>query len=283
MNQLRTWLLMSALMALLVFVGGLIGGRGGMILFFAFGLIVNAASYWFSDKIAVKMTRSREVSEDEAPELYAMVRKLTASAQIPMPKIFITPSEQPNAFATGRSPSKAVVAVTEGILRILSKEELEGVLAHEIAHVKNRDILIGSVAAAIAGAIMMISSIARWGLMFGGFGGSDEEDNGGGIIGLLIAVIIAPIAAMLVQMAISRSREFQADQSGANIAGNPSPLASALLKLESASQRVPMEVSPAAAHMFIVNPLSGRSLAGLFSTHPSTEQRVERLKQMTPY
>lgn len=272
---------MTALMVLLIFVGGLVGGRSGIMVFFVFGLVINAASYWFSDRIAIMMTRSKEVTEDQAPELFAIVRKLTASAQLPMPRIFITPSQQPNAFATGRNPSNAVVAVTEGILSILSKDELEGVLAHELAHVKNRDILIGSIAATVAGAIMMISSIARWGLIFGGMGGRDNDDNGGAI-GLLIAIIVAPIAAMLVQMAISRSREFQADASGASIVGNSRPLADALLKLESASKKVPMQISPAAAHMFIVNPLSGRSLAGLFSTHPSTEQRVNRLRKMMP-
>jgi len=270
---------MAALTMILVFVGGLIGGQSGMILFFMFGLIMNAVSYWFSDKIAIKMTRSKEISENEAPELYAIVRKLTTNANLPMPKIFKTPSEQPNAFATGRNPSKAVVAVTDGLLKILSKDELEGVLAHEIAHIGNRDILIGSVAAAIAGAVMMISSIARWGMMFGGFGRDDDE--GGGGLGFLIAAIVAPIAAMLVQMAISRSREFQADAAGARIAGNSNPLADALLKLENSSKRVPMAVSPAAAHMFIVNPLSGRRLAGLFSTHPSTEQRVARLRDLS--
>jgi heat shock protein HtpX len=263
---------------LLVFAGKAIGGNMGMSVMLMFSLVMNFSGYWWSDKIAIKMTGARPMSEQEAPQIYEMVRNLSEKADLPAPRIYVTPSAQPNAFATGRNPQHAVVAVTEGIMRLLSREELEGVLAHELAHVKNNDILIGSVAAMMAGTISVIANIAQWGLMFG-FGG-DDEDNPLGIIGVLITVIVMPFAALLVQMAISRSREFGADASGAHIAGRPDGLANALLKLERGSQAIPMNVNPAAAHMFIVSPLSGRSLAGLFSTHPPIEERVARLRQM---
>lgn len=277
MNNFRTWLLMGALTAMLVLIGGMVGGRGGMILFFGIALIMNFVSYYYSDKIAVRMTKSKELSRDEAPELFDMVSSLSTRAGIPMPRVFLTPSSQPNAFATGRNYQKAVVAVTQGLMDLMNRSELEGVIAHELAHIKNRDILIGSIAASIAGAVMIIADMARFSAMF--FGGRDNEDNGG-IIGILAISIMAPIAAMIVQMAISRSREYQADRSGAEIAGNPMGLANALLKLEGASKRAPMDISPAAAHMFIVNPLSGRALAGLFSTHPAVDSRVQKLYEL---
>jgi heat shock protein HtpX len=282
MNNLKAWLLMGSLSVLLVLFGNAVGGSSGAMLFFVISLGINLFSYYFSDSIAIKMTRSRPVSENEAPELYDIVGRLSAQAGLPMPRIFITPSEQPNAFATGRNPAHAAVAVTEGIMRILSRSELEGVLAHELAHVKNRDVLLGTIAASIAGAITMVAHMLQWSMMFGGLGGSD--DDGGGIIGLagsLLMIILAPIAAMLIQMAISRTREFEADADGARIAGRPDGLAGALLKMERAAQKIPMQVNPAASHLFIVNPLSGQSMARLFSTHPPIEERVRRLEELT--
>lgn len=281
MNTLRVWILMGVLTVLLVLIGGAIGGRSGAMLFFIISLCMNFFSFFFSDSIAIKMTGSYPVSEKEAPELYAIVGRLSQRAGIPMPRIFVTPSDQPNAFATGRGPSHAAVAVTEGITRLLSRSELEGVLAHEIAHVKNRDVLIGTIAASLAGAITMIANMLQWGMMFGGLRGDDEE--GGGIPGLiasLVMIIVAPIAAMLVQMAISRSREFEADATGARIAGYPDGLANALLKLERGARQIPMQVNPATSHLFIVNPLSGEAVARLFSTHPPIEERVQRLQKM---
>lgn len=278
MNNFRTWLLLGALTMLLVLIGGVIGGRSGMMLFFVFALIINMVSYYYSDKIAITMTRSKPVSESEAPELYQSIRSLSSNAGIPMPRIYLTPSNQPNAFATGRNPNNAVVAVTQGLLNIMNRPELDGVLAHEIAHVKNRDILIGSIAASIAGAIMMLANMARYSMLF--FGGRDDRNNAGGAVALIVVSILAPIAALIVQMAISRSREYQADASGAQIAGNPMGLANALIKLDQGVKRIPMEVSPATAHMFIMNPLSGRSLLNLFSTHPSVESRVKKLHEL---
>jgi heat shock protein HtpX len=247
-------------------------------LFFLISLGMNFFSYFYSDKVAISMTRSQPVSEEEVPELYAIVRRLTQRAGLPMPRIYITPSPQPNAFATGRNPAHAAVAVTEGILQILNKSELEGVLAHELAHVKNRDILVGTVAATFAGAISMLANVVQWGAMFGM--GRDDEEGGGNLIGALLLAIIAPIAAMIVQMAISRSREYMADEYGARFAGNTGGLSYALLKLENAAHRIPMQVNPAASHMFIVNPLSGASMARLFSTHPPIEDRVKRLSEL---
>lgn len=281
-NNMKTALLLGSLAGLMVFLGNLIGGRSGAM----FGLILaagmNLGSYWFSDRIALKMSRARPVGRAEAPELYASVARLTERAGLPMPSLHLIPSKQPNAFATGRNPSHAAVAVTEGILEILSPDELEGVLAHELAHVRNRDILIASVAATIAGAISFVATMARWGAMFGG--GGDDDESPGGIIGLLAASIVAPIAAIIMQMAVSRSREFAADALGAEIAGKPQGLASALRKLEVMSQRVPMAVNPSAAPMFIVNPLRGAWAQGasrMFSTHPPTEERIQRLNQMS--
>lgn len=279
MNTLKTGILMVGLSALLVLAGGAIGGQQGAIVFFVISLGMNFFSYYYSDKIVIRMARAQEISEQEAPELYSIIRKLSGRAGIPMPKLYATPAEQPNAFATGRSPQHAAVAVTKGLLRILDHDEIEGVLAHELAHIKNRDILIGTIAASMAGAISMIANIAQWGLIFGGFRGDDDE-GGGGFIGSLLVMLIAPIAAMIIQMAVSRSREYLADETGARMAGQTSGLSRALLKLERGAQQLPMEVSPAAAHMFIVQPLAGSSLSRLFSTHPAIADRVEKLQAL---
>ncbi len=277
MKSFRIWLLMGILSVILVLIGGAVGGRSGAGLFFLISLGMNFFSYYFSDKIAIRMTGSRPVSEGEAPELYSVVQRLTGRAGLPMPRLYVTPSAQPNAFATGRNPEHAAVAVTEGLLRILNRSELEGVLAHELAHIKNRDVLVGTIAAAFAGAITMIANIIQWGAILGM---GRDDDEGGSVIGSLFLAITAPIAAMLIQMAISRSREFQADDTGARIAGNTGGLANALVKLENAAQRVPMQVNPAASHLFIVNPLSGASIAKLFSTHPPISERVKRLGEI---
>ena len=277
MNWIKTFLLMTALTALAVWVGKMIAGEQGMIMAFGIAVVMNFGSYWFSDKIVLKMYGAQELDESQAPKLYNIVRELTQNAGLPMPKIYMIPSPQPNAFATGRNPSHAAVAVTEGIMRILSDDELKGVLAHELAHVKNRDILIGTIAATIAGAIMMLR---YFGYFFGGR--SDEEGNSSGI-GMLIAFIVAPIAALLIQMAISRSREYGADASGAEISHDPHALASALQKLERGAEAIPMDANPATAHMFIVNPFSAQGLMNLFSTHPPIPERVARLERMTPY
>lgn len=269
----KTLLLMTVLTVGLVFLGGWFGGQGGMVIALVFAALLNFGSYFFSDKIVLKMYRAREVGLEEAPVLYRVVEQLTRRAGLPMPRVAIIPSAQPNAFATGRSPKHAVVAATEGILRILDEDELEGVMAHELAHVKNRDILISSIAATLAGAIMVLS---RFGLFFGG---GRDRGPGGGALAILV-VILAPIAAMIVQAAISRSREFAADQGGAEISQKPRALASALMKLEAAAKQVPLEGNPATAHLFIVHPFRGRGLVNLFSTHPPMEERVERLLSM---
>lgn len=248
-----------------------------MVMAFAFAVLMNAGAYWFSDKIVLKMYRAQEVSEAEAPELHAMIHRLTTAASVPMPKVYILPSESPNAFATGRNPEHAAVAVTRGIMKILAPDELEGVLAHEMAHVKNRDILIGTVAATLAGAIMMLARFAQFAAIFGG---GRDRDEGGGALGLLAMAIIAPIGAMLVQMAVSRSREYQADATGARFCGRPDSLARALEKISGTSRRIPLESTPATAHMFIMSPLSGKGMMSLFSTHPPVEKRVERLRTM---
>jgi len=265
---------------LLVFVGAAIGGRSGMIFAFAMATLMNFGSYWFSDKIVLRMYRAQPVSEAEAPELYSIVRTLVQKAGMPMPKVYIIPEETPNAFATGRNPEHAVVAVTQGIMRLLSREELSGVISHELAHIRHRDMLTGTIVATIAGAISMLAQMAQWALLFGG-GSRRDDDEGGNPIAALIMMIVAPIAAMLVQMAISRTREYDADAGGAKIAGNPSGLANALLKLEKGNQAIPMEdAKPATAHMFIVNPLHGGGLMNLFSTHPPIAERVKRLNEM---
>ncbi len=252
------------------------GGTGGMVIALILAAGMNFFSYWFSDKIVLRMYKAQEATPDEAPQVYESVKKLAVRAGLPMPKIYIIPEESPNAFATGRNPEHAVVAVTEGLLKLMSREEVEGVLAHELAHIKNRDILIGSIAATLAGAIMVLANMARWAAIFGG-SRRDDEDGGGGIIGLVVMSIMAPIAAMLIQMAISRSREYIADATGAGFAGNPKGLSSALAKLGAYSGRLPMDANPSTAHMFIVNPLSGKSLMSLFSTHPPLEDRIIRL------
>jgi heat shock protein HtpX len=242
---------------------------------------MNLGSYWFSDKIVLGMYRAQEISPQENPGIHQIMAELAQNAGIPKPRVYLIEDDSPNAFATGRNPQHAVVAVTTGVMRILSREELRGVLAHELGHVKNRDILIGSIAATMAGAIMMIANMARFAAIFGGSRGNDEKGGGGGIIGMLVLTIVAPLAAMLIQMAISRSREYLADASGAQFSHNPLSLASALDKLQRASQQIPMaDAKPATAHMFIVNPLSGRSLMNLFSTHPPIEERIARLRGM---
>ncbi len=278
-NTLKTFIFMAGLTALLVAIGNLIGGQTGMFVAFAFAIAMNFGSYWFSDKIVLRMYHAQEVSESESPELYSMVRNLATRARLPMPKVYIIPGEQPNAFATGRDPEHAAVAVTDGIMHLLSRDELAGVIGHELAHIKNRDILIGTVAATIAGAISMIANIAQWSMLFGG-GRSDDEEGGQNPIAMLAMIIIAPIAAMLIQMAISRSREYIADEDGARIAGNLRYLSGALRKLHNASQQIPLEASPATAHMFIVSPLSGGGILSLFSTHPPMEKRIARLESL---
>lgn len=276
-NQLKTLVFMSVLTALVVIAGSALGGRTGMMLAFGLALVMNGISYWYSDKIVIRMTKSQPLERRDNPELYDMVESLAGQAGIPMPKLYLTPSPQPNAFATGRNPNHAAVAVTEGLTRLLNREELAGVIAHELAHIKNRDILVGTVAAVMAGVITMLADMAQWALIFGG-GGSDDEEGSG--LAALPMIILAPIAAMLVQMAISRSREYLADATGANIAGNSNGLAQALLKLEQGTRMVPANVNPATSHMYIVNPLSGRRVISLFSTHPPIPERVKRLRNM---
>jgi len=278
-NMLKTTLFLALLTGLFIAVGGLVGGRNGMIMAFVLALVMNFVSYWFSDKIVLKMYGAQPVEENQLPVVQRIVRNLATRAGIPMPKLYVIPSDSPNAFATGRSPQHAAVAVTEGILRIMNESELEGVLAHELSHVLNRDMLISTVAATVAGAISMIASIARWGLMFGG-GSRDDEGRSANPIAVLLTVILAPIAAMLIQMAVSRSREYQADASGAQMAGQPWGLAKALEKLEVASKVAPMDATPATAHLFIVNPLTGGGWTTLFSTHPPIAERVARLRAM---
>jgi heat shock protein HtpX len=273
-NGLKTALLLGGLSALLLALGEVLGGANGLVLAFVFAALMNLGSYWFSDKIVLRMYRATEVGPGH--QLYSMVQRLVARADLPMPKVYIIPDPSPNAFATGRNPSHAAVAATEGILRVLSESELEGVIAHELAHVKNRDILISSVAATIAAAIMMIARMAQFGAMFGGHGGRDDR-GGTNPIALLATMLLAPLAAMLIQMAISRSREFAADAGGAAIAGNPYGLAEALRKIDAVSKRVPLDANPATAHMFIVKPFSGGGLSSLFSSHPPTEARIAAL------
>ncbi len=282
MNTLKTGLLLGALTGLLMLIGGWFGGQKGVVIAFLFAMAMNFGSYWFSDKIVLRMYHAQPVSESEAPELYAMVKDLALRASMPMPRVYIIPEETPNAFATGRNEQHAVVAVTEGLLRILSRDELEGVLSHEMTHIRNRDILIGSIAATLAGAIVMLANMAQWTAMFGGGGHDDDDGGGSNIFGLIFMAMLAPIAATLIQMAISRSREFLADEGGAKISGKPYGLAGALEKLSQASRAIPMNANPSTAHMFIVNPLTGRSLMNLFSTHPPIEERIARLRSMRP-
>lgn len=280
MNRLKTTFLLSLLTVLMVLMGSAIGGKAGMIFAFFLAAAMNFFSYWFSDKIVLAVYRAREIGEQDDPAFYGMVRRLALQAGLPMPRVYIIPSESPNAFATGRNPSHAAVAATEGVLRILTTEELEGVMAHELAHVQNRDILIGTIAATFAGAISMLGSMLQWGALLGA-GRNDDEEGSGGFVGPLVMAIIAPIAAMLIQMAVSRSREYLADETGARICGRPLALANALRKLHVASHMIPMqEARPASAHMFIVSPLTGGSLLKLFSIHPPMEERIARLEGM---
>lgn len=281
MNTLKTTLLLGALTGLFMFIGNLLGGTSGMVLGFAIAVVMNLGSYWFSDTIALKMAGAREVSVEEAPGLHRLVDELAREAGLPKPRVALVESDAPNAFATGRSPSRGLVAVTTGIMQILDRRELAAVIAHELGHIKNRDVLVSTIAATFAGAITMIANIAQWSLIFGGLGGSDDEEEGGGIgdlVGGLLMIFLAPIAATIIQLAISRAREFGADRTGAHVSGDPEALASALVKLEASSRRIPLPVNPAAAHLFTVKPLTGASLASLFSTHPSTEARVARLR-----
>ncbi len=278
-NTLKTTLLLGLLTGIILWFGEFLGGSQGLVVAFVFAALMNFGSYWFSDKIVLAMYGARPVTMNEAPDLYRVVHNLATRAGMPMPKLYVIPTDAANAFATGRSPEHAAVAVTEGIMRLMSWDELEAVLAHELSHVRNRDILISSIAATLAGVIMMLANMVRWAAIFGGFS-RDEREEGGGLIGLLLMSILAPLAAMLIQLAISRSREYQADASGAQLLHSGEPLARALEKLDNSSQRIPMDASPQTAHLFIVNPLSGRSLANLFSTHPPIEERIRRLRSM---
>ncbi len=275
-NTFKTAFLLTALTLLLMFFGRYFGGENGMLLALVFAAVMNFVSYFFSDKISLAMYRAQPVTREELPRAYAAVERLAPKMGIPMPKIYVIPTESPNAFATGRNPKHASVAVTHGILGLLNDEELEGVLAHELGHVNNRDILISSVAATIAGAITMLASMGRFAMIFGGMGGDRDERRGGGLAGLLM-LIVAPIAASLIQLAVSRSREYQADATGAHFTGNPYALASALQKLDAYSRRVPMVASPSTAHLFIIQPLLGMNFGSLFSTHPPIAKRIERL------
>jgi heat shock protein HtpX len=277
MNTVKTVGLMTFMVVLFVAVGGALGGRSGMVMALLFATVMNVGMYWFSDKLVLRMYRAQPVTEAEAPELHSIVRTLVQKAGLPMPKVYIIPEETPNAFATGRDPEHAVVAVTRGIMRLLDREELAGVIGHELAHVKHRDMLTGTIVATIAGAISMLAQMAQWAMIFGGGRGDDDESP----LAAIAMMIVAPVAAMLVQMAVSRTREFEADKGGAAIAGSPLGLAGALLKLEQGSKLVPMtDPRPATAHMFIVNPLSGGGLMKLFSTHPPIAERVKRLNEM---
>jgi len=278
MNTLRTTFLLALLTVLLVMAGGAIGGRSGMTFALIMAGVMNFVSYWFSDKIVLAMYGAREVTEADYPEFCGLVRQLAVQAAIPMPRVYIIDSETPNAFATGRNPEHAAVAATTGIMRILTRDELLGVMAHELSHVKHRDILISSIAATIAGAITYLAHMAQWAAIFGA--GRDRDDEGGGVFGLIVMAIVGPLAAMLIQMAISRAREYEADRGGAAVSGNPLYLANALRKLEMANHQIPMDANPATAHMFIVNPLTGGGLMSLFSTHPPIEERIRRLEAL---
>jgi heat shock protein HtpX len=278
MNQIKTFILMAVLTILLVWVGSLVGGRNGAVLALVFAGVMNFGIYWFSDRIVLKMYRAKPVTEAEQPALYRIVRELALRGNIPVPKVYIIPQDAPNAFATGRNPQHAAVAVTTGIMRLLNEDELKGVLAHELSHVRHRDILIGTIAATIAGAISMIASFARWGAIFGG---DDREGGAAQLVIMLVLTTLAAFAAFLIQLAISRSREYHADEGGAQLSGNPLYLARALGKLDAGTKRIPMQVNPSTAHMFIVNPLKAKGIQGLFSTHPPIEKRIARLEAMS--
>ncbi len=277
-SQIKTFFLLAALTAIILFLGGLMGGRTGLVIAFGLAMFMNVGSYWYSDKIVLRMYNARQLCANDAPQVHAMVEELAANAGIPTPRLYVVDQDSPNAFATGRNPENAVVAVTSGIMRILTPEELRGVIAHEIGHIANRDILIQSVAAVLAGAIMMIANMMQWAAIFG-FGGDDEEGGTNPFAAILVA-ILAPIAASLIQMAISRSREYLADSTGAQISSDPKALASALYKLDATARNIPMDANPATENMFIVNPFSGGNMANWFSTHPSTEDRISRLMSM---
>ena len=281
-NALKTALLLGLLTGFMILVGDWLGGQRGMILALGLAAVLNFVSYFFSDKIALMTYRAQPVTREELPRAYEVVERITQRQGLPMPKIYVIPTDSPNAFATGRNPSHASVAVTQGILNLLDDEELEGVLAHELGHVRNRDILISSIAATLAGAITILARMAYWGALFGGFGGRDREERGGGGLSALFMLILAPIAAMLIQLAVSRSREYAADATGAHFTGNPYALARALQKLDTYSKRIPMVASPSSAHLFIVQPLLGINFAGLFSTHPPIRKRIERLTGRPP-
>jgi heat shock protein HtpX len=282
MNTFKTALLLGSLTGLLMLIGGFMGGKSGVMIAFVFAMVLNFGSYWFSDKLVLKMYHAQEVTETQAPELYRMVQSLALRGGLPMPRVYVIPENTPNAFATGRDEHHAVVAVTEGIMRILNHDELEGVIGHELSHIKNKDMLIGSIAATLAGAIVMLANMAQWAAIFGGVSRDEDEGGAGGIIGLILMAVLAPIAATLIQMAISRSREYLADDGGARISGKPYGLAGALDKLQRASQAIPMAANPSTAHLFIVNPLTGGSFRALFSTHPPIEERIARLRNMRP-
>lgn len=278
MNTVKTVLLMTLIMVMLILVGGMIGGQNGMIMAFAISLLLNFGSYWFSDKIVLAMYKAHQISESDNPRLYNMVARVASQTQLPMPKVFIIADDTPNAFATGRNPEHAAIAATEGIVRSLSDDELEGVIAHEFAHIKHRDILTGTIAATMVGAITFVARMAGWSMMFGGSRDDRRDSNG---VGELALLIVAPIAAMLLQLAISRSREFAADAAAASFTGRPMSLATALSKLERSIDRKPMaQVTPSSAHLFIVNPLRGGGIMKLFATHPPIEERIERLQQI---
>lgn len=276
-SMIKTGILMAALTGLFLVAGQALGGRSGMTFALVMALAMNFFAYWFSDKMALAMSRAREVSEQEESDLHHIVNYLASRAQLPKPRVYIINDHTPNAFATGRNPQHAAVAVTSGLMQLLSRDELEGVLAHELAHIKNRDILISSIAAVMAGAISYLATMAQWAMLFGGFRSDDDEGGGGNMLAGLAMMIVAPLAATIIQLAISRSREFQADASGAGICGRPHSLANALAKLEQGNRREPMDVNPATAQMYIVNPLSGGQIAGLFATHPPIRERIERL------
>ncbi|MDI6743939.1 MAG: zinc metalloprotease HtpX [Thermodesulfovibrionales bacterium] len=278
MNNIKTLFLLVALTLILVWAGGAFGGKQGMTIALIFALGMNLFAYWFSDKLVLRMYGAQEVTEAEAPELYGIVRRLSQKAQMPMPKVYMIEGDQPNAFATGRNPKHAAVAVTTGIMRILSRDELTGVIGHELAHIRHRDILISTIAATIAGAISYLAQMAQWAAIFGG---RSDDEEGSSPVAAFVMMIVGPIAALIIQMAISRSREYSADEGGARLAGNPRYLSSALRKLHMASQQIPMHASPATSHMFIVNPLSGGGLLKLFSTHPPMEERVARLESLS--
>ena len=279
MSYVKTTILMAGLTIVLVLLGQLLGGPSGAMLAFILAGTMNFFSYWYSDKMVLKLYHAREIGPEDRTGLYPTVKRLAGQAHLPMPRVYIIPGDTPNAFATGRNPKHASVAATEGILRVLNKDELEGVMAHELAHIRHRDILISSIAATIAGAITLLANMAQWTAIFGGFNRSEDEEGGmNGLIGLLVMAFIAPVAALVIQMAISRSREFTADRTGAEISGKPMALANAIRRLERGVERLPMQANPATAHLFIVNPLHRGHLAALFSTHPDINQRVDRLE-----